>query len=109
MSKERELLKECLAAFNELPNTRLSNGNTYGLAAKIGKHLRETEKENSEPAMYLVKITPGGMADNAVMEGPFVDFQSRIEVAKKLLDDPENLVLSLDLRSQQRPFVQCWD
>lgn len=109
MSKERELLKECLAAFNDLPNTRLSNGNTYGLAAKIGKHLRETEKENSEPAMYLVKITQGGMAGNAVMKGPFVDFQSRAEAAKRLLDDPESLVLSLDLRSQQRPFVQSWD
>lgn len=36
----KELLKECLRAFNELENTRIGSGTTYELAAKIEKLLK---------------------------------------------------------------------
>ena len=37
---DEELLKECLSALNEIPNTRFDDTSTYDLAAKLSRRLK---------------------------------------------------------------------
>jgi len=109
MPNAHELLVECLEALNEIPNTKISTGSTYDLAARLGKYLRGSEGECDQlGAMYLVHVTPGGMADSATVQGPFLNTRAREGVAQKLMQNPESLVLSLDLKPKHQPAVVCY-
>ena len=63
MSNNINLLKQCLSALNEIPNTSIHVGehkNSYALAAYLGKEIQKYEQRSEKPvnkAHHVAELT----------------------------------------------------
>lgn len=73
----RQLLDECLSAFNALPNKKIDDGNgstTYALASKIEHAFAELDERgetaNADPAPTVVVHMEGGLIHDVRASSP---------------------------------------